>query len=126
MPNWLKLIGTIDDPVDEYSESYVDYSARGYEYIVGGDRIILYATGRGMVFASANVVSEPRASDTQWPYRVDVEYRQGPFLVASGVHIGEIADDGHDTILQELQHQSFIPISESEFSRAEAQLQGIA
>lgn len=122
MAYWLKLIGTIDEQVDAYSELYVDYSARGYDYIVDGDKIILYATGRGMVFGSADVISKPRASGTNWPYRVDIRYRQGPIPVAEGVHVNEIADSEHGTLAQELRHESFIPISRNEFDRAEALL----
>src|SRR4051794_13040956 len=112
MAYWLKLIGTVDHPIDAYSKPYVDYSVHGYDYIVNGDKIILYATGRGTIFASADVISEPRPSETQWPFRVDVRYRCQPVPVVEGVHVNQFADVGHD-ILQELQHQSFIPISAS-------------
>lgn len=122
MAYWLKLIGTIDEQVDEYSEVYVDYSAHGFNYILDGDKIILYATGRGMVFASADVISEPRPSGTNWPYRVDIRYRRGPLMVAEGIHVNEIADSEHETLSQELRHESFIPISEDEFNRAETLL----
>jgi hypothetical protein len=122
MAYWLKLIGTIDNPIDEYSKSYVDYSPHGYDYIADGDKIILYATGRGIVFATADVVSQPRPSDTQWPFRVDVDYRCQPVPVAEGVHVNLIEDDGHDSLRQEIKHQSFVPISESEFNRTETLL----
>lgn len=122
MAYWLKLIGTIDDPIDEYGLLYVWYSARGYDYIVDGDKIILYATLTGMVFASAKVISDPEDSGNErWPFSVDIEYTQGPLLVADGVHVNDIADPGHNLLL-ELQHQSFVPISEGEFNRAEALL----
>jgi len=119
MAYWLKLIGTIEEPIDEYSKSYVDYSAHGYDYILEGDKIVLYATGRGMLFASADVVSPPRDSDTHWPFRVDIQYRCRPVSVANGVHVNEIADDDHSSLRHELKHQSFVPIRVSEFNRAE-------
>jgi hypothetical protein len=122
MAYWLKLIGTVDDPVEEYSLPYVWYSARGYDYIVNGDKIVLYATLSGMVFASANVISEPEPSGHErWPFSVNVEYRQSPLLVADGVPVNDIADPGNNLLL-ELQHQSFIPITEDEFNQAETLL----
>ena len=62
MAYWLKLIGTSEnplDPVDGYAENHVDSSAHGDEWIGLGDKIILYATAHQVVFATADVISEP-------------------------------------------------------------------
>jgi len=127
MAYWLKLIGTRDEPVDDYRLLYVWYSAHEFDYIVDGDKIVLYATGRGMVFASADVVSDPEDSGNErWPFSVNIQYRQGPLLIADGVHVNDIADANHSSLVQELQHQSFVQISEDEFNRAEALLSGQA
>ncbi len=123
MNYWLKLIGTLEDPVTEYSEDYIDYSVHHDEWIVYGDKIILYATGQKIIFASANVVSEPYASgQQQWPVRVNIDYRHA-IPIDPGIEVMQIADSGHNLLL-EVQHRSFIPISEDEFNRGDNLLQG--
>ena len=121
MAYWLKLIGTSEnplDPVNGYAENHVDSSAHGDEWIGLGDKIILYATAHQVVFATADVISEPYDSgQARWPARVDIRYRQ-EVPIERGVHVNRVRDAGHE-LLQELQHQSFVPISEGEFNRAE-------
>ena len=124
MAYWLKLIGTTENPVTAYTEDYADSSVRKDDWIRIGDKIILYATAHQVVFASADVVSEPYDSGrAQWPARVDIRYRKGPLPILNGVHVSQIADDNHKLLL-DVQHQSFISISEDEFIRAESVLDG--
>lgn len=119
---WLKLIGTTEnpiDPVEVYRKGFVDSSVGKDEWIDNGHKILLYATGHQVVFASADVISEPYDSgQTRWPVRVDIRYRLEPHSIEHGVHVDRIKDVGHE-LLQELMHKSFISISEEEFSRGE-------
>ena len=82
MTYWLKLIGTMENPIDPIqvrNEEFVDSSVRNDEWIDNGDKVLLYATGHQMVYASADVVSEPYDSgQPRWPVRVDIRYRQPP------------------------------------------------
>lgn len=118
MAFWLKLIGTTENPVSVYTENYADSSVGGNEWIGGDDKVLLYATGRQVVFASADVVSEPYDSGrSRWPARVDIRYRK-EVPIENGVHVNQIRDNGHE-LLHDVQHQSFVSISEGEFNRGE-------
>lgn len=122
MAYWLKLIGTMENPIDAVevrTEEFVDSSVGRDEWITCGDKILLYATGHQMIYASADVVSEPYESgQPRWRARVDIRYRQPPRPVQDSVHVNQIKDVGHE-LLQELIHRSFIGISEQEFNRGE-------
>lgn len=122
MAHWLKLIGTTENPIDRdivRTEEFVDSSVGQDQWIDNGHKILLYATGHQMVYASADVISEPYDSgQARWPARVNIRYRRGPVAVRDGIHVNQIKDVGHE-LLQELMHQSFIPISEEEFNRGE-------
>ena len=122
MAYWLKLIGTNDNPIDRvevFGEEYVDSSVGADEWIDDTDKILLYATGHQIVYASADVTGRPYDSGrARWPARVDVRYRQPPRPLDHGIHVNEIKDLGHD-LLQELIHKSYIAISEEEFNRGE-------
>lgn len=122
MAYWLKLIATMENPIDAVqvrTEEFVDSSVGKDEWINNGDKILLYATGHQMVYASADVVSEPYDSgQPRWPARADIQYRRPPRPVRDSVHVNQIKDVGHQ-LLQELIHKSFIKVSEDEFNRGE-------
>lgn len=126
MAFWLKLVGTTEHPVDlveVYKEEFVDSSVGKDSWIDNGHRILLYATGHQIVFASADVISAPYDSGrSRWPVRVDIRYRKEPRPLENGVHVSRIKDVGHE-LLQELMHKSFIAISEEEFKRGEELLE---
>ncbi len=126
MAYWLKLIGTNDNPIDRvevFNDEYVDSSVGADEWIDDTDKILLYATGHQIVYASAAVTSRPYDSGhARWPARVDIHYRQLPRALDHGIHVNEIKDLGHN-LLAELNHKSYISISEEEFVRGEELLE---
>src|SRR5688572_17258901 len=94
---WLKMIGTTDRPCPEqYDRPTVDFVRRPRR-VRPGDRMALYAVGRGMrVFALARVTSGVHASgDDRWPHRVDIEYEVN-LPAAEGVHINEVNSPERD------------------------------
>jgi hypothetical protein len=74
--SWLKLIGTTERPCPECYESCHADSRRRMHRIRPGDRMVLYAVGRGKrVFALATVSRAAYDSGrADWPYRVDLSY----------------------------------------------------
>jgi hypothetical protein len=70
--SWLKLIGTTERPCPECYESCHADSRRRMHRIRPGDRMVLYAVGRGKrVFALATVSRAAYDSGrADWPYRV--------------------------------------------------------
>jgi hypothetical protein len=127
---WLKMIGTRERPCREpYDRPHVDFVRRPRR-IRGGDRMVLYAVGRGMrVFALARVVGDVQDSgDGRWPYRVAVEYDLN-LLPTEGVHIDQVSTPDRDLRLS-VRQASYVELTQAEYDRAEgalrAKAQGVA
>jgi hypothetical protein len=116
---WLKMIGTRERPCPEpYARPQVDFVRRPRR-IRPGDRMVLYAVGRGMrVFALARVTTGVHPSgDDRWPHQVDIEYEVN-LLAADGVHIDEVSTPERDLRLS-VRQASYVELSPAEYARAE-------
>jgi EVE domain len=97
--SWLKLIGTTERPCPECYESCHADSRRRMHRIRPGDRMVLYAVGRGKrVFALATVsraAYDSRRAD--WAYRVDLSHEVN-LPAAAGVSIDEVSTAARDLV----------------------------
>jgi len=88
---WFKLVGAIDDPVDEnwaevsqeiFTEIHFPRNKRPNK-LSNGERVILYAVGTKVLIATQTVASTlpasrerqglPGSPEYRWPWRIDVE-----------------------------------------------------
>jgi hypothetical protein len=125
--SWLKLIGTTERPCPECYESCHADSRRRMHRIRPGDRMVLYAVGRGKrVFALATVSRAAYDSGrADWPYRVDLSYEVN-LPVAAGVSIDEVSTAARDLVRPIQRGASYIELTPEEFERAAARLRQAA
>ena len=124
---WLKLIGTRERPCrDTYEYPFV--TSRGKKRmrrIHPGDRMVLYAVGRGhRVFALAEVTSEAYGSgNPDWPHKVDIDYELR-LPVSEGVPLDELITSERD-LLRSLRQQAYIELLAEEYERIATRLREV-
>jgi hypothetical protein len=120
---WLKMIGTTENPCPEsWNRGHTDF-VRKPRRVRPGDHMVLYAVGGAKrVFAVAQVTSEPYPSgEKRWPFRVNISYEVN-LPVSSGVHIDQVSTSKRD-LRRSVRRASYIKLYPEEFERAAAKLQ---
>ena len=123
MADWLKMLGTTTNPMQDDWLNGVERSeivaSRKRMSMRPGDRLVYYATGIGAVFAIATVKSFPyRKPDGEgFEWRVDTELQQHKLFLHEGVPLEAISVGDRD-LRRSIRQQSHIRLSSAEFEAA--------
>ena len=87
-----------------------------------GDKVVYYASGKGLVFAEGDVTSGPYYAredgvESNWPWRVDVSIESSIDFIPRGVNLADAAVDGRD-LRRSIRQKSHIRLSEAEYRAA--------
>lgn len=87
-----------------------------------GDKVVYYASGKGLMFAEGDVTSGPyylRQSgiESNWPWRVDVEINSSVDFIPRGPSLDEASVEGRD-LKRSIRQKSHIRLSEAEYQAA--------
>jgi hypothetical protein len=122
--DWLKMLGTTerqlqDDWRNKETRPTNCVTSRKRMSMRPGDRIALYATGQGAVFAFGRVTSfayprpDPNDEGFEWCVNVDLGSNYREFL-HEGVPLNLVSVDGRD-LRKSIKQQSHIKLSPVEF-----------
>ncbi|HST34833.1 MAG TPA: hypothetical protein VLJ80_15085 [Solirubrobacteraceae bacterium] len=131
MEYWLKSLGTTTKPM---KDDWLNEAHRMLDFVTSrkrmamrpGDKLALYATGHGSVFAVGTVTSfafehgEPGHEDFVW--RVNVQLDQPREFIHEGVPLDLVSVDDRDLRVS-IKQKSQIRLSSNEFEAIEASLQ---
>jgi hypothetical protein len=135
MRTWLKLIGSVKQPITgypyygKYDSGLVGFRKNRKPSVRLGDSLFLYAPGGSKrIFALAEVTSDPEYDTGYDPqeegstfWRVNVRYVIS-LAVESGIHIDEITTHRRN-LLKSIQRQSHIELLPEESELAYSKLQ---
>lgn len=87
-----------------------------------GDKVVYYASGKGLMFAEGDVTSGPyylqqSGIESNWPWRVDVEINSSVDFIPRGASLDEASVEGRD-LKRSIRQKSHIRLSEAEYQAA--------
>jgi hypothetical protein len=87
-----------------------------------GDKVVYYASGKGLIFAEGNVTSSPyyfkeEGTESNWPWRADVDVQSSVDFIPRGASLDDASVDGRD-LKRSIRQKSHIRLSESEYEAA--------
>jgi hypothetical protein len=90
-----------------------------------GDRVVLYASGTGVIFAVGSVTSHPYLAEenpgTDWPWRVNVKLDHWREFLHDGEPLEALNVDERD-LRKVIKRRSHIRLTDAEFNAATAAL----
>jgi hypothetical protein len=122
--NWMKALGTSKDPLqDDWQRARRGLFLRAVTFATKpslrtGDRVVLYATGKGLVFAAGDVISIPyeEDGDSRWGWRVRVSLTHGTTYIHDGVPLERIEEER--ILRNTIKRRSHIRLTDGEFEKA--------
>ena len=87
-----------------------------------GDKVVYYASGKGLLFAEGDVTSAPYyvqepGIESSWPWRVDVEINSSVDFIPRGPTLDDASVDGRE-LRRSIRQKSHIRLSEAEYRAA--------
>jgi hypothetical protein len=129
--NWLKSLGFADEArrlPDRWDTLRRGVLRRLVEFpmkpdVQPGDRIVMYASGTGVVFGAAEATSYPYKHDNpSAPWAVDVEIIAAVDFIRHGVPLDALAVDGREHNVR-VRRRSHVSLTDREFDAAAKALQ---
>ena len=87
-----------------------------------GDKVVYYASGKGLVFAEGDVTSAPyyhqeSGIESNWPWRVDVEINSSVDFIPRGPRLDEASVEERE-LSRSIRQESHIRLTEAEYQAA--------
>jgi hypothetical protein len=131
MTYWLKAFGSAAKPLNDDWQSEkggVLKTAATFAkrpMVAKGDRIVYYAAGTKLIFAAGVVTSHPHkdATNSQWPWRVDVALDVKKGSIHKGAALGLIqCPTSKNNVCTRIMRRSHVQLSADEYAAAVAAL----